>query len=141
MSDSDATGIRFAPTATAEEFPADEDPRPCAYCNPDDRVAERERAAYDRAAERNIPEFQIPDDVGLVHADYILRFGHEDGAGVEVPVCDMCLDGIPVEHDGETARSELSHEYAGNGKIAEKTVERTDGRTIHRREVVNDASE
>ncbi len=141
MSNSNAVGIQFAPTTTAEEFPTDEDPRPCAYCNSDERVSEREQAAYERAADQNIPEFQIPDSVGLVHADYILRFGHEDGAGVEVPVCDMCLDGIPVEYDGETARSELSHEYAGNGNIAKTTVEQDGSQTIHQRTVVNDTSD
>lgn len=141
MSGKTAAGTTFALTATAEEFPTDEEPRPCAYCNPDDRVAEREHEAYEKAAERGVPEFRVPDDVGVVNAEYILQFGHDDGAGVTVPVCDMCLDGVPVEYDGETARSELTHEYGCNGDIVAPVVDEQGGRTIHRRKTVNDTSE
>lgn len=131
MANNTALGVTFALTATADELDAD-DNRPCAYCNSDECVSEREHVAYERAAEQDIPEFRVPDDVGLISAEYVLRFGHKNGAGVEVPVCDTCLVDVPVEHAGQTTHSELDFRYSGQGNLGERIVENTDGQVVHR---------
>lgn len=132
MPEDDATGLTFAMSATAEPI---DDNRPCAYCNSDTAVAERESQAYEKAAEENLPEYRVPDDVGIIQAEYVLRFGHEKGAGVEVPVCDMCLGDCPVEYEGQTAHSEMDFVYFGDGEIRKK-ITKTDpvtGQISHRK--------
>lgn len=54
MERNDATGLRFALSAEAE--PCDDD-RPCAYCNPDEMVAEREAVA-----ENSLDQFEEGED-------------------------------------------------------------------------------
>lgn len=117
-------------TLTALE---DGDDRPCVYCNPDDLVAERIANA-----EAMHPEKDIPEEAGLVFADYVMEFGHREGAGVEVPVCDTCINGAPVEGGDQTVRDTFDLEYMGDGQVGKKVVETDDeGRTIHRRVPVN----
>lgn len=130
MSQQDATDLTFALSATAEPLPEDDD-RPCAYCNSDERVHERRYCIVEENPDVDSLD-DLPDDVGLVFAEYILRFGHAEGAGVEVPICDMCLCDVPVEFDGQTTRSEMDYRYYGSGNVRRHVVEDDDGHEVHR---------
>jgi hypothetical protein len=112
-----APDVRFVLSVTPEELP-DDTQRPCAYCNPDELIAERMESI--KLANPDISDEEARAKAPVM-ADYILRFGHKDGAGVEVPVCDMSMDGVPVEYD-ETAREALDFQYMGDGKFGHYAV-------------------
>lgn len=119
------TDIAFVFEKTLTELEQDEE-RPCAYCNPDELVEERLESARSRHGE------DVPKEAGLYMAEYVIQFGHvENGQGVEVPVCDTCLNGVPV--DVENIVETLDIEYMGDGTVGQNVVETENGTEIHRR--------
>lgn len=104
--------ITFALTVTPEALPDDENP-PCSYCNPTTLIEERIESI--KLSHADISDEEAREQAHI-RADYVLRFGHKDGAGVEVPVCDSCMMGAPVEHDTDV-RDALEFEYMGDGEF------------------------